>query len=78
MTNKSVHNCQFVHHANFHCIMTTVNKVFKNEFERGELEKSRADNDYDKLFFSKLNLKGDCKNVFSFFLKFYCMKVFLN
>ena len=35
MKNKSVHNCQFVHHANFHCIMTTLIKVFKNEFERG-------------------------------------------
>ena len=35
MKNKSVHNCQFVHHANFHCIMTTLNKVFKNAFERG-------------------------------------------
>ena len=39
MKNKSVHNCQFVHHANFHCIMTTLNKVFKNEFEGGETGK---------------------------------------
>ena len=35
MKNKSVHNCQFIHYANFHCIMTTLNKVFKNAFEKG-------------------------------------------
>ena len=42
MKNKSVQNCRFVHHAKFHCIMTTLNKLFKTEFERGELEKSHA------------------------------------
>ena len=44
MKNKSVQNCQFVHHAKFHCIMTMLNRLFKIEFERGgggELEKSR-------------------------------------
>ena len=42
MKNKSVHSCQFVHHAKFHCIMTMLNKLFKIEFERGgELEKSQ-------------------------------------
>ena len=42
MKNKSVQNCRFVHHAKFHCIMTTLNKLFKIEFERwGELEKSQ-------------------------------------
>ena len=35
MKSKSVHSCRFVHHANFHCIMTMLNKLFKNEFERG-------------------------------------------
>ena len=43
MKNKSVQNCRFVHHAKFHCIMTTLNKLFKIEFERwggGKLEKS--------------------------------------
>ena len=40
MKNKSVQSCQFVHHAKFHCIMTTLNKLFENHFERGELEKS--------------------------------------
>ena len=35
MKNKSVQNCGFVHHAKFHCIMTTLNKLFKIEFERG-------------------------------------------
>ena len=35
MKNKSVHSCRFVHHAKFHCIMTTLNKLFKVEFERG-------------------------------------------
>ena len=39
MKNKSVHSCRFVHHAKFHCIMTTVNKLFKIEFERGETGK---------------------------------------
>ena len=32
---KTVHSCRF------HCIMTTLGKLLKNEFERGELEKSR-------------------------------------
>ena len=34
MKNKSVQNCRFFHHAKFHCIMTTLNKLFKIEFER--------------------------------------------
>ena len=34
MKNKSVQNCRFVLHAKFHCIMTTLNKLFKIEFER--------------------------------------------
>ena len=42
MKNKSVQNCRFVHHAKFHCIMTTLNRLFKIELERGGgLEKSR-------------------------------------
>ena len=43
MKNKSVHSCRFVHHAKFHCIMTTLNKLFKIKFERGggKLEKSQ-------------------------------------
>ena len=28
-------SCRFVHHAKFHCIMTTLNKLFKIEFEGG-------------------------------------------
>ena len=42
MKNKYVQNCRFVHHAKFHCIMTTLNKLFKIEFERwgGKLEKN--------------------------------------
>ena len=40
MKNKSVHNCRFFHHAKFDCIMERLNKLFKVEFERGELEKS--------------------------------------
>ena len=35
MKNKSVQNCRFVHHAKFHCIMKTLNRLFKTEFERG-------------------------------------------
>ena len=34
MKNKSVQNCRFVHHAKFHCNLTTLNKLFKIEFER--------------------------------------------
>ena len=41
MKNKSVHSCRFVHHAKLHCIMTTLNRLFKIEIQRGgELEKS--------------------------------------
>ena len=36
MKNKSDQSCRFVHHAKFHCIMITLNKLFKIEFERGE------------------------------------------
>ena len=43
MKNKSVQNCQFIHHAKLHCIMTSLNRLFKTEFERGELEKSRRE-----------------------------------
>ena len=35
MKNKSVQNCRFVHHAKFHCIMTTLKELFKIKFERG-------------------------------------------
>ena len=35
MENKSVQNCRFVHHAKFHCIVTTLHRLFKIEFERG-------------------------------------------
>ena len=40
MKNESDQSFRFVHHAKFHCIMITLNKLFKIEFERGELEKS--------------------------------------
>ena len=39
MKNKSVHSCRFVHHAKFHCIMTTLNKLFKIKFEGVETGK---------------------------------------
>ena len=55
MKNKSVHSCQFVHHAKFHCIMATLKKLFKVEFERGELEKSQ------KCVFD-FNLRLFCEN----------------
>ena len=35
MKKKSVQNCRFVHYAKFHCIVTTLNRLFKIEFERG-------------------------------------------
>ena len=41
MKYKSVHSCRFVHHVKLHCIMTTLNKLFETEFERGELEKGQ-------------------------------------
>ena len=34
MKSKSVHSCRFVHHAKFHCVLTTLKKLFKIEFER--------------------------------------------
>ena len=39
MKNKSVHSCRFVHQAKFHCIMTTLKKLYKIKFERGETGK---------------------------------------
>ena len=39
MKNKSVQNCRCLHHAKFHCIMTTLNRLFKIEVERGETGK---------------------------------------
>ena len=44
--NKSVHSCQLVHHAKFHCMVTTLNKLFKIEFERVELGKNPSDKSY--------------------------------
>ena len=35
MKNKSVQNCRFVHHAKCHCFMTTLNRLFKIEIQRG-------------------------------------------
>ena len=37
MKNNSVHSCQFVHLAKFHCFILTLNKLFKNEIEKGEI-----------------------------------------
>ena len=42
MTNKSVQNCRFVHHAKFHCIMTMLNRLFSIETERGGGDWKRA------------------------------------
>ena len=62
MKNKSVHSCRFVHHAKFHCIMTTLKRLFKIEFEREALEKSPKLQDYKTAFFSELSAKisGTC------------------
>ena len=35
MKNKSVHSRRFVHHAKFHCIMTTLNKLSKLNLKGG-------------------------------------------
>ena len=32
---QSVHSCRFVHHAKLHRIMTTLNRLFKIEIQRG-------------------------------------------
>ena len=39
MENKSVHSCRFVRYAKFHCIMTTLNMLFRTEIERWETGK---------------------------------------
>ena len=39
MKNKSVQNCRFVHHARFHFLVTTLKRLLKIEFERGETGK---------------------------------------
>ena len=54
MKNKSVQNCRFVYHTKFHCIMTTLNKLFKNVFERGGANWKRADKIYLHANFSQL------------------------
>ena len=41
MKNKSVQNCRFVHHAKLHCIVTTLNRLFKIEFERGDWKRAK-------------------------------------
>ena len=35
MKSKSVHICQFVHHAHFHCIMATLYKFFNMSLKGG-------------------------------------------
>ena len=39
MKVQCVQSCRLVHHAKFHIIMTTLNKLFKMELERGETVK---------------------------------------
>ena len=39
MKNKCAHNYWCVRHAKFHCIMSTLNKLFTNKFERGKTGK---------------------------------------
>ena len=68
MKNKSVQNCRFVHHTKFHCIMTTLNRLFKFEFERGGGETGKEPENclfvfyidcFFKLFlFIRLTVKG--------------------
>ena len=41
MKNKSVHSCRFVNHDNVHWNMTTLNKLFKIEFERGDWKRAK-------------------------------------
>ena len=60
MKNKSVQNCRFVHHAKFHCIMSTLNRLFEIEFKRGETgkePKKQGDLGRIKRLFSALNGK---------------------
>ena len=44
MKKKSVQNCRFVHHAKFYCSMTTLNRLFKNEIQRGGGETGKEPN----------------------------------
>ena len=61
MKNKSVHSCRFVHHAKFHCIMTTLNKLFKIKFERAGGNWKRAPKDIPsaKNGYCKIVQRGD-------------------
>ena len=73
MKNKSVQNCRFNHRAKFHCIMTTLNRLFKIEFERGGGNWKRA------LFFFNPVVQFFCLSVLLFFgfstLKIYRVTV---
>ena len=48
MKNKAVYSCLFVHHAKFHCIMTSLNKPFKIEFEGGKWKRAQFSNIAEK------------------------------
>ena len=68
MKNKSVQNCRFVHHAQLHCIVTTLNRLFKIEFERRDWKRTvfstwQTSLHYDnvKLSFSKIIFRGGTK-----------------
>ena len=54
MKNKAVQNCRFVHHSKFDCNVTMLYKLFKIDFERGELEKSP---------FSETRFQNDLKHL---------------
>ena len=54
MKNKSVQNCRFVHHTKFHCIVTTLIRLFKIEFERGNWKRANAFNDLKSSYYSRI------------------------
>ena len=54
MENKSAQNYRFNHHSKFHCNMTMLYRLFKNDFEKGELEKSP---------FSETRFQNDLKHL---------------
>ena len=56
-------NCRFVHLVKFHCIVTTLNRLFKVEFERGDWKR---DSFLSKCYFvNNFSVKLSCKKSYS-------------
>ena len=64
MKNKSVQNCRFFHDTKFHCIMKTLNRLLKIEFERGGTGKEPIHFLYEKMPVIYFPYHGNCINHF--------------